>query len=353
MTPAAFARRLVAWQRRHGRHDLPWQNPATPYRVWVSEIMLQQTRVATVIPYFERFVARFPDAAALARASLDEVLALWAGLGYYARARSLHRAARIVVERHGGELPADPEALAALPGIGRSTAGAILALAHGLPYPILDGNARRVLARFHAVEGWPGEPAVARRLWALAEAHTPRREARAYTQAIMDLGATVCTRAAPRCGECPVRAGCAAHASGEPTRWPAPRPRRALPERETRMLLVVDGAGRVLLTRRPPAGVWGGLWCPPEVPEGEAPGRWARRALGLRVRGLRELEPVRHAFTHFRLRIRPLRAELAPGAAPGGVMEAGAALWYKVRARPRPGMPAPVARLVERALGGA
>jgi len=315
--------------------------------------MLQQTQVGTVIPYFERFVARFPDAAALARASLDEVLALWAGLGYYARARSLHRAARLVAERHGGELPTRLEALMALPGIGRSTAGAILALAHGLPYPILDGNARRVLARFHAVDGWPGEAAVARRLWALAEAHTPRRQVRVYTQGIMDLGATVCTRAAPRCGDCPVRSGCAARASGTPARWPAPRPRRTLPERETRMLLLTDPAGRVLLARRPPAGVWGGLWCLPEVPAGAQPAAWARRTLGLDPGPLRELEAVRHAFTHFRLLIRPLRGELADGAPVAGVMDAEALMWYKVRAHRRPGMPAPVARLIERHLGRA
>jgi len=352
VTPAEFARRIVAWQRRHGRHDLPWQRPATPYRVWVSEVMLQQTQVATVIPYFERFVARFPDVAALAAASVDEVLALWAGLGYYARARSLHRAARIVAERHGGELPASLEALVALPGIGRSTAGAILALAHGLPFPILDGNAKRVLARFHAVDGWPGEANVARRLWALAEASTPRRAVRAYTQGIMDLGATVCARTAPRCDACPVREGCAARRSGAPERWPAPRPRRALPEREARMLLVTDPEGRVLLARRPPAGVWGGLWCLPEVPEGEAPIAWARRALGLELRGLRELAPLRHTFTHFRLLIRPLRGELAGADPTTCVMEGDGRLWYKVRARRRPGMPAPVARLIERHLWG-
>ena len=353
MSPAKFARRVVAWQRRYGRHDLPWQRPATPYRVWVSEVMLQQTQVATVIPYFERFMKRFPDVAALSAAPLDEVLAHWAGLGYYARARSLHRAARLMAERHGGELPDSLEALMALPGIGRSTAGAILALAHGLPFPILDGNAKRVLARFHAVDGWPGEAAVARRLWALAEAHTPRRQVRAYTQGIMDLGATVCTRTAPRCGDCPVRAGCAARASGVPERWPAPRPRRALPEREACMLLLTDPAGRVLLARRPPAGVWGGLWCLPEVPAGERPAVWARRALGLEPGPLRELETVRHAFTHFRLLIRPLRGEVARDAPTSGVMDAGELMWYKVRAHRRPGMPTPVARLIERYLGGA
>src|SRR5690554_4324694 len=215
-----IAASLLPWFEAHGRKDLPWQQPATPYRVWISEIMLQQTQVATVIPYFLRFVERFPAVATLAKARVDEVLHLWSGLGYYARARNLHRAARAVQDRHGGELPVDIEALQALPGIGRSTAGAILALAHGRRHAILDGNAKRVLARYHAVDGWPGASAVANRLWRMAEDETPADRVREYTQAIMDLGATVCTRARPACGRCPLSVGCAALAAGHPTGYP-------------------------------------------------------------------------------------------------------------------------------------
>ena len=247
-----FARALLAWFDRHGRHDLPWQRDATPYRVWVSEIMLQQTRVAAVIPYFERFMARFPDVDALAGAELDEVLGLWSGLGYYARGRNLHAAARAVRANHGGRFPDTFEALVALPGVGRSTAGAILALAFGRRYPILDGNAKRVLARYHAVAGWPGEPRVGERLWAFAERHTPRRRVGDYTQAIMDLGATLCTRTRPTCLLCPLADGCRAHARGDPAGFPAPRPKRAYPTREKLLVVMRDAGGRVLVERRPP-----------------------------------------------------------------------------------------------------
>ena len=260
-----FAERLLAWFADHGRHDLPWQRDPSPYGVWVSEIMLQQTQVATVIPYYERFMARFPDLAALAEAPLDEVLAHWSGLGYYARARNLHRAARQAMAEHGGRLPETIDALQALPGIGRSTAGAILSLALGQRHPILDGNVKRVLARHAAVAGWPGKAAVQRTLWELAEARTPRRRVADYNQAMMDLGATLCTRARPACERCPVAADCRAREQGLQTDYPGPRPRRELPERQVQMLLVRDPQGRVLLERRPPQGVWGGLWCLPEL----------------------------------------------------------------------------------------
>ena len=260
-----FARALLAWFDRHGRHDLPWQRDPTPYRVWVSEIMLQQTRVAAVIPYFERFTARFPDVDALAGAGLDEVLGLWSGLGYYARGRNLHAAARAVCANHGGRFPDTLEELVALPGIGRSTAGAILALAFGRRQPILDGNAKRVLARYHAVAGWPGESRVGARLWSLAERLTPCRRVGDYTQAIMDLGATLCTRTRPTCLLCPLADGCRAHALGDPVRFPAPRPKRAYPTREKLLVVMRDAGGRVLVERRPPSGIWGGLWSFPEA----------------------------------------------------------------------------------------
>jgi len=335
---------LLAWFDRHGRRDLPWKRPATPYRVWVSEIMLQQTQVATVIPYFQRFMARFPDLPDLAAAPLDEVLALWSGLGYYARARNLHACARRVVAEHGGELPQDLEALMALPGIGRSTAGAILAQAHGLPYPILDGNVKRVLARLHAVPGWPGKAQVQRRLWALAETHTPQERVADYTQAIMDLGATVCTRLRPRCDACPLGDGCAALQMGTPAAFPEPRPRRTLPRREVRWLVVDDGHGGILLQRRPDSGLWGGLWTPPEIPFDEDPVAWGERALGLRLQGIEALPVFDHAFTHFRLRIHPLRAQAA--GCRDVVMEPTETLWYKNGPNDSVGLPRPVRTLL-------
>ncbi|HET8551115.1 MAG TPA: A/G-specific adenine glycosylase, partial [Gammaproteobacteria bacterium] len=262
-----FAPRLLAWFASHGRHALPWQREPTPYRVWVSEIMLQQTQVATVIPYFKRFMARFPDLATLAAAPLDDVLALWSGLGYYARARNLHRAAQSAVAEYGGELPASLDELMAFPGIGRSTAGAILSLSRGQRHPILDGNVKRVLARFHAIAGWPGDKRVADRLWEFAESHTPVADCAAYTQAIMDFGATVCTRRNPACDICPMSANCEAYALGRQHDFPAPRARRGYPERNVRVL-VIEAEGAVLLEKRPPTGIWGGLWSLPELPEG-------------------------------------------------------------------------------------
>jgi len=236
---AAFAARLLAWFQRHGRHDLPWQKRRTPYRVWVSEIMLQQTQVATVIPYYQRFMARFPTAQVLADAPIDDVLHLWTGLGYYARARNLHKAAQIIRDRHGGRFPRAMEAVQELPGIGRSTAGAILAIATGQRHPILDGNVKRVLTRHGAIPGWPGDKRVEERLWELAERYTPKAHAADYTQAIMDLGATLCTRSKPRCEACPVAVDCAARGLGKQTKFPASKPRKLMPVRRTRMLLLL------------------------------------------------------------------------------------------------------------------
>jgi len=261
------AQGLLEWFSLNAR-DLPWRSTQDAYAILVSEVMLQQTQVATVERYFARFIARLPTVGALAAAELDEVLALWAGLGYYARARNLHRAAQAIVERHGGDVPGDFEALAALPGIGRSTAGAILALADGQRHPILDGNVKRVLARVHAVEGWPGEPAVARALWAYAEAHTPAERVADYTQAIMDLGATLCTRARPACTVCPLVGECRAAALGRQAALPAPRPQRARPRRGVAVVVAQDSARGVLLVRRPERGIWGGLYSVPELARG-------------------------------------------------------------------------------------
>jgi A/G-specific adenine glycosylase len=301
-----FAARLLAWFERHGRHDLPWQHPRDPYRIWVAEVMLQQTQVATVIPYFQRFAAALPDVNALAAASEDRVLALWSGLGYYRRARSLHAAAKRIVADHGGRFPEDIDSLLALPGIGRSTAGAILAQAFGQRHPILDGNVKRVLARHRGIEGWPGDAAVERRLWHEAEALTPAQRVEDYTQAIMDLGATVCTRGRPRCGACPLAADCVALAANRVAELPAPRPRRALPTRDTLLLLEHDEAGRVRLVKRPASGVWPSLWSLPELPCAPS--------------GTRTLAGFEHTFTHFRLRaalaLRPLGDRQVADAAP-------------------------------------
>jgi len=339
-----FAAALLDWHERAGRHDLPWQIGRSPYRAWVAEIMLQQTQVATVIPYFGRFVGRFPDVAALAAAPLDEVLHLWSGLGYYARARNLHQAAKAIMAAHAGRFPEDHAALCALPGIGRSTAGAILAQAFGQRHPILDGNVKRVLARLHAVPGWPGEPAVERQLWTLAERYTPATRVGDYTQAIMDLGATVCRRARPACSICPVSGACAAHALGRETEFPTPRPRRARPLRRARMLLLRDATGAVLLERRPPHGIWGGLWCPPEL-GGESADEWATRVLGTYIEPAPPLAPVRHGFTHFELEIEPVPARIA--APPSGAMEPGRWVWYNARSPAKLGLAAIVSRLIE------
>ena len=269
-----FAERLLEWHDRCGRHDLPWQQEPGLYRVWISEVMLQQTRVTTVIPYFERFISRFPQVSDLAAAPLDEVLALWSGLGYYARARHLHRAAQEIISRHSGVPPTDLAAWCALPGVGRSTAGAILTLAAGAYHPILDGNVKRVLARYHTVPGWPGLPEVQQRLWVLAEAHTPQHRTGAYTQAIMDLGATLCTRTRPDCLRCPVAEGCKAHESNLVANFPMSRPRQVLPVREMTFVLLLNQEDNVFLERRPAAGIWGGLWTFPECPAQTDPIQW-------------------------------------------------------------------------------
>ena len=316
-----IAGRLIGWYARHGRRDLPWQHDPTPYRVWVSEIMLQQTRVSVVTGYYERFMARFPDLATLADAPLDDVLGLWTGLGYYSRARNLHRAAMAVRDRHRGTMPRDVDALVALPGIGRSTAGAILALSHGDRHPILDGNVKRVLCRYHGIAGWPGQGKVERSLWALAERHTPREDVAAYTQAIMDLGATLCVRSRPLCSICPIEADCAARRDGTQARLPAPRPRRDVPRRETAFLVLRAPDGALLLERRPPSGIWGGLWCFPECDPAADIETECRSRFGVRPLATTALAPIAHGFTHFKLDVHPVLVEVDDGA---GVVAADA-----------------------------
>ena len=342
---ADFARRVLRWFDRHGRRHLPWQQDVSAYRVWVSEIMLQQTQVNTVIPYFERFMQCFPTVAALAAAPLDDVLHHWSGLGYYARARNLHRAAQQICERHGGELPDDLERMQALPGIGRSTAGAILSLAGGQRQVILDGNVKRVLARCFGIDGWPGSSAVLRQLWECAEAMTPAERVDHYNQAMMDLGATVCTRGRPACDSCPLADDCVALAAGRQRELPGRRPKKRLPERAVRMLLVRDGSGALLLERRPPVGIWGGLWSLPEIAADADPLGWWRETLQRPARVTRHLDRRRHTFSHFHLDIEPVELLLS---GPGyGVLEAADRVWYNPLHPDDVGLAAPVARLID------
>jgi len=337
-----FARRLIAWQKRHGRHDLPWQNTRDPYRVWLSEIMLQQTQVATVVPYYERFLVRLPTLAALAAAPVAEVMSLWSGLGYYARARNLHACARVLMARHGGAFPHDPQALAGLPGIGRSTANALAVFCFGARAPILDGNVKRVLCRAFGIEGFPGAAAVEKTLWRRAAELLPQGDVGSYIQAQMDLGATVCTRSKPGCGACPLADACVAHRTGRTAELPAAKPRAPLPQRETTLLLLMHG-DRILMEPRRPAGIWGGLLSLPELPAGADLRRHAA-TLGCRVEDgdVTELPLLVHTFTHFRLTLRPLliAAQPLPHAAEDGRRWLAAA---DMAAAP---LPAPIRKLL-------
>jgi len=345
MSPEQFSSAVLDWFDRHGRHDLPWQQGITPYRVWVSEIMLQQTQVATVLGYYDRFMHALPTVEALAAAAEDEVLHLWTGLGYYSRARNLHRTAKIVVEQHGGEFPRSVDELAELPGIGRSTAGAIASISMGLRAPILDGNVKRVLARYQAQDGYPGEPKVAKRLWDAAERFTPRERVNHYTQAMMDLGATLCTRTRPSCLLCPLREGCRAHQLGRETDYPESKPRKELPQKRTLMPLLASRDGAILLYRRPASGLWGGLWSLPELDDLAALDPLAaRHALELGER--RALPGLTHTFSHFQLAIEPwlIRVEQA-----SPVMAEADWLWYNLATPPRLGLAAPVKKLLKRA----
>ena len=345
---AQFTERLLAWFEVHGRHNLPWQQNPTPYRVWVSEVMLQQTQVATVIPYYERFMARFPDVASLAAAPQDEVLHLWTGLGYYARARNLQACAQALVARHGGEFPQEIEAVTALPGIGRSTAGAILALSRGVRHPILDGNVKRVLARVFGMAGDPGSAAVVARMWVQAEACTPAVRVGAYTQAIMDLGATVCSRARPACTVCPMSQGCVAALEGRQAELPSPKQKRLRGSREVTLLIAEtgsEGTRAVLVERRPDQGLWGGLWSPPQFESEFAALDWCRREIGEPELPSHRLALIHHAFTHFDLQLNPLRVRCRPNPA---VQEGGDRLWYELENPPRVGLPQPIRQLFER-----
>jgi A/G-specific adenine glycosylase len=313
----SFADALIDWQKQHGRHQLPWQGTRDAYRIWLSEIMLQQTQVATVIPYYARFLNSFPDVAALAAAPTETVMAHWSGLGYYTRARNLHRCAQQVVSNHAGRFPSDPETLASLPGIGKSTAAAIAAFAYGARAAILDGNVKRVFCRVFGVEGFPGQAAVEKHLWQRAEAMLPEREIEAYTQGLMDLGATLCTRTRPACDRCPMQSRCIAHASGRTSELPARKPKKAIPEKSTVMLVVVH-KGEILMEQRPPEGIWGGLLSLPELnrlsSENSDVDLDEQLALALSSFGdideIMMLSSFVHGFTHYRLSVMPVHVTL-------------------------------------------
>src|SRR5512135_593859 len=336
-----FASCLIRWQKQHGRHDLPWQG-ADAYRVWLSEIMLQQTQVATVIPYYQRFTAAFPTIAALAAASEEQVLTHWSGLGYYARGRNLHKAARIIVEQFGGEFPRRFEDIVELPGVGRSTAAAVCALAYHERRAILDGNVKRVLARYCGIEGWAGEKKVEEELWRQAEALLPPQDVATYTQALMDMGATVCTRSRPKCVLCPVQADCVALQSDRIAELPSPRPRKAVPERHAVFLLLMHG-NDILLEKRPGSGIWGGLWCPPQFDDEVAARDWFLRN-GMVASEGEKLETFTHTFTHFKLHITPLRVQLAHK--PLRAMQPGM-LWLDVGEALGAAIPTPVRKVLQ------
>lgn len=380
LTPEQFATRLLEWFDQHGRHDLPWQHPRTPYRVWLSEIMLQQTQVSTVIPYFERFEQRFPDVHALAAATDDEVMRLWAGLGYYARARNLKKAAERVSKEFAGDFPETVDALSELPGIGRSTAGAVRSLGFGKRAAILDGNVKRVLARVHSVDGWPGKSSVLAQLWEIAERLTPDHRVSDYNQAMMDLGALLCTRSKPDCKQCPFETDCTALASGTPERFPGKKPRKVKPQRAT-LMLIVRHQDSVLLERRPPTGIWGGLWSLPEVwhqpadlLESDQPNdavevvsqtpsrfelpdhadfdslskesavmKWLTYQ-GLRIDSMAPQSVLRHSFSHYDLDIEPLVVTIESERA--AVNEPVGLQWFGKTEIDAIGLPAPVAKLV-------
>ncbi len=348
-----FAAAIVAWQKRHGRHDLPWQKTRDAYRVWLSEIMLQQTQVATVIPYYARFLERFPSVDALARAPQEAVLESWAGLGYYARARNLHRCAQVIVAEHGGRFPRSAAAIAQLPGIGRSTAAAIAAFAFGERAAIHDGNVNRVLARCFAIEGAPSAAQTERQMWSLAESLLPAHDIESYTQGLMDLGATLCSRHQPRCAQCPLAAQCVAQASGRQAELPVARPTKTLPERRTTLLVLCDGE-RVLLERRPPAGIWGGLLVPPEAAGADGAAGEAAEAQamalrhGCRLLETRTLATLRHSFSHFRLDISTLLCLVAPGAREVNDGGEGGWQWLPLTGIGEAALPAPIRVILER-----
>ncbi|MCI0505595.1 MAG: A/G-specific adenine glycosylase [Gammaproteobacteria bacterium] len=339
-----FSQRVVAWYDAHGRKHLPWQQQRTPYRVWISEIMLQQTQVNTVIPYYERFMQRFPDVLSLADAQLDEVMHYWSGLGYYARARNMHQAAQQIRDRYQGLFPDTFEQVCELPGIGRSTAGAILSLACQQRHAILDGNVKRVLARYFIIEGWPGVTKTADQLWEKAEQLTPLQDVAKYNQAMMDIGSGICTRTKPGCSLCPVNDTCQANVQHRQKEFPHRKPKETLPVRKTTMVLLRNANDDILLQRRPPAGIWGGLLAFPEIPANQAIDQWCNTRLGITILQQVVWPEIRHTFSHFHLDITPIVIETRSN--PDRVMDQGEWVWYKGENETLGGLAAPVKRLI-------
>jgi len=340
---APFADRLLDWFDQHGRKDLPWQHPRDPYRVWISEIMLQQTQVSTVIPYFQKWMQQFPDTEALARAELDEVLTLWAGLGYYARARNLHKAAQICQQEFDGELPLSVEELCNLPGIGLSTANAIISQSTGTPAAVLDGNVRRVLARHTRLEEWPGSASAQRTLWQEAEQRLPTTRGDDYTQAIMDLGAMLCVRNKPRCPDCPVSEDCRALTDGLVDQLPLPKPKTKVSQRQLYWLAIMDSESRILLQKRPPAGIWGGLWCLPEASSLAE----LEQDSGLDLSAVELLPPRKHRLSHIAMSIHPVL--LSSNNAKQVISQVRFAAeqdWFTLEPESLPGIPRPLTDLI-------
>ncbi len=341
---SGFSDRIIAWQRTHGRHDLPWQNTRDPYAIWVSEIMLQQTQVSAVIPYYQRFMLRFPDIATLAIAEQIEVLQLWSGLGYYSRARNLHASAQKLMLESGGKFPPSADTIAQLPGIGRSTAAAIAAFSFGHKGAILDGNVRRVLCRCFGVSGWAGQPAVEKELWTLATSLLPPDNIEAYTQGLMDLGASLCSRSKPACSQCPLQQLCIAHRDNLTATLPTSKPRKALPERAITLLLLIDG-NQILLEQRPPTGIWGGLWSLPEVDGAFNVQQAARLRYGQETELLPTMPAFTHTFTHFRLHITPQPLLVTRRLSPA---EETLTLWLDREDAIQAALPTPVRSLINR-----
>mgnify|MGYP000846252389 CR=1 FL=1 len=346
MHPAQFQKAVLDWFDQFGRTNLPWQQNIDAYPVWVSEIMLQQTQVNTVIPYFEHFMQSFPTVDDLARAALDDVLHHWTGLGYYARARNLHKTAQLVVEQYGGHFPESVALLSELPGIGRSTAGAISSIAFKNQATILDGNVKRVLARFSATEGWPGKRDVVEKLWLIAETYTPHQRIADYTQAMMDLGATLCTRSSPNCEQCPLASDCIAFQQGNPRDYPGKKPKKKLPVKSAFFLMLKNSRGELLLEQNPPTGLWGGLWVPPRCETEEQLDELCLK-LGADVHSQIIMAPQRHTFSHFHLDYRPVQAHTSgTGLSPNQIAEGSNQVWYNPQKPLSLGLPAPIKALL-------
>lgn len=346
-----FSQSLLKWFDQHGRQSLPWQRHRAPYGIWVAEIMLQQTQVETVIPYYQKFMARFADIATLADAKQDDVMASWAGLGYYARARNLHRAAQHIHDWHDGKFPRTLDQVMALPGIGRSTAGAILAFSQNTRHPILDGNVKRVLTRYFAIDGYPASKAVENKLWLLADQLTPNKRVADYTQAIMDLGAILCTRRSPNCMHCPMRSCCLARQQGKQESYPTPKPKVHRPLRYSKMILLCNANAEYLLIKRPPSGIWGGLWVFPQLPDSETDYQtWCSQELGISVSKGKPLENMRHSFTHFELQIQPIACRIDQHAVntENRVMDTAQHLWYNPLSDASVAIPAAVRKIFNR-----